>query len=133
MLRRNEMIYLIKKNGMVIAHTDLAAMEALDGISTPDMAMTEAAWGAAGGLARIIGGEIVLGKTAEEQRAEKEEEIRAQRERILRETVDRVNGPWWEAMAEGEKAAWRAYRQALLDLPEQEGYPFNLSWPARPD
>jgi hypothetical protein len=56
------MIYLIKKNGGVIPHTDLKAMEALDGISSPDMTITEAEWKAAGGLARIIDGEIFLGK-----------------------------------------------------------------------
>jgi hypothetical protein len=53
------MIYLIRKNGIVIAHTDFEAMEALDGISTPDMTVTEAEWEAAGGLARLVDGEIV--------------------------------------------------------------------------
>jgi hypothetical protein len=126
------MIYLIKKNGGVIPHTDLAAMEALDGVSTPDMTVTEAEWDEAGGLARIIAGEIVLGKTEAEKREEKEAEVKAKRDGILLETVDRVNGLWWEAMTEGEKEAWRTYRQALLDIPEQEGYPFNVAWPDKP-
>ena len=126
------MIYLIKKNGMVIAHTDLAAMEALDGVSTPDRTVTEAEWESAGGLARLIDGEIVLGKTDAEKRSEKEAEVKAKRDRILLETVDRLNGPWWEAMTEGEKDAWREYRQALLDVPEQEGYPFAVAWPEKP-
>ena len=127
------MIYLIKKNGIVIAHTDLAAMEALDGISTPDRTVTEAEWEAAGGLARISGGEIVLGKTDAEKRSEKEAEVKAQRDQILLETVDRLNGPWWEAMTEAEKNAWRAHRQALLDVPEQTGYPFEVAWPEKPE
>jgi hypothetical protein len=66
------MIYLIKKNGGVIPHTDLEAMEALDGISSPDMTITEMEWEAAGGLARIIDGEIFLGKTDEEKEREAE-------------------------------------------------------------
>jgi hypothetical protein len=126
------MIYLIQKEGMVIAHTDLGAMQDLDGVETPDMTVTEAEWEAAGGLARIIGGEIFLGKTDGERRAEQEAEVKARRERVLLETVDRVNGLWWEAMANAEKDRWRAYRQALLDIPEQPGYPFTVVWPERP-
>jgi hypothetical protein len=126
------MIYLIRKNGIVIAHTDLEAMETLDGVSTPDMTVTEAEWEAAGGLARIIDGEIFLGRTDAEKKAEKETEIKAQRNRILLETVDRVNGIRWEAMTGEEKEAWREYRQALLDIPEQEGYPDTVVWPEMP-
>ncbi|MDR2048359.1 MAG: hypothetical protein LBP69_02795, partial [Treponema sp.] len=77
------MIYLIKKNGLVIPHTDLEAMQALDGISTPDMTITEAEWEAAEGLARIIDGEIVLGKTDAEKREETGAAVKAKRDRIL--------------------------------------------------
>lgn len=28
--------------------------------------------------------------------------------------------------------AWSTYRQALRDIPSQEGFPFNVVWPARP-
>lgn len=28
---------------------------------------------------------------------------------------------------------WAAYRQALRDLPEQAGFPFNIVWPEAPD
>jgi hypothetical protein len=59
--------------------------------------------------------------------------VKARRAGILRETVDRVNGLWWEAMTGAEKDAWREYRQALLDIPEQEGYPFETVWPVRPE
>ena len=126
------MVYLAKKDGIVIAHTDLEAMEALDGISAPDMTVTEAEWYAAEGLARIIDGEIFLGRTDAEKKAEKETEIKAKRNRILLETVDRVNGIRWEAMTGDQKEAWREYRQALLDIPEQEGYPDTVVWPEMP-
>jgi hypothetical protein len=36
-------------------------------------------------------------------------------------------------MAEEAREAWRTYRQALLDIPEQEGYPFTVAWPVRPE
>lgn len=29
--------------------------------------------------------------------------------------------------------AWAVYRQKLRDLPEQEGFPFNIEWPEEPD
>jgi hypothetical protein len=126
------MVYLIKKGGNVIPHTDLEAMKELDGVSTPDMTVTEAEWEVAEGLARIIDGKIFLGKTGAEKRAEKEAEVKALRDRVLLETVDRLNGARWEAMDEGEKAAWREYRQALLDIPGQPGYPFDVEWPVMP-
>lgn len=27
---------------------------------------------------------------------------------------------------------WAAYRQALRDVPEQEGFPYNIEWPTSP-
>jgi len=64
------MVYLAKKNGDVVRHTDLGAMKALDGISKPDMEVTDAEYEAAEGLARIINGEIFLGKTDAEKAAD---------------------------------------------------------------
>ncbi|MGF6607043.1 hypothetical protein OKW45_001943 [Paraburkholderia sp. WSM4175] len=29
-------------------------------------------------------------------------------------------------------AAWRVYRQALRDIPQQAGFPFSIEWPERP-
>lgn len=28
---------------------------------------------------------------------------------------------------------WSAYRQKLRDIPQQEGFPFNIEWPTSPD
>jgi hypothetical protein len=64
------MVYLVKKNGAVVHHTDRAAMKALDGIKTPDREITDEEFEAAGGLARLIDGEIFLGKTDAEITAE---------------------------------------------------------------
>ncbi len=42
-------------------------------------------------------------------------------------------------LAEVERAAWMAYRQALRDLPQQEGFPWEgpedpaVSWPVEPN
>ena len=35
--------------------------------------------------------------------------------------------------SEAERTAWLAYRQALRDITEQEGYPESIVWPERPD
>ena len=59
-------------------------------------------------------------------------EARARRDYLLKETVDSVNPMRWEALTELKKDAWRAYRQALLDVPQQERFPTNISWPEAP-
>ena len=33
---------------------------------------------------------------------------------------------------DAEREAWRAYRQALRDIPEQEGFPWGVTWPEAP-
>lgn len=33
---------------------------------------------------------------------------------------------------DAEREAWRAYRQALRDIPEQEGFPWDIDWPEAP-
>ncbi|MCL2210767.1 MAG: hypothetical protein FWB95_02475 [Treponema sp.] len=80
-------IYLAKKNGKVIYHTDLAAMAQLDGISKADKTVTIEEWEAAGSTAYIDStGKIKLGEepTAKANREEIEslekEEITFQRE-----------------------------------------------------
>lgn len=32
-----------------------------------------------------------------------------------------------------DQAAWAAYRQALRDVPEKAGFPFNITWPVKPE
>lgn len=59
-------------------------------------------------------------------------EARARRDTLLKETVDSVNPMRWEALTDVQKDAWRAYRQALLDVPQQEGFPTNIVWPEAP-
>lgn len=31
-----------------------------------------------------------------------------------------------------DKNLWSIYRQALRDIPEQEGFPFTIVWPTKP-
>jgi hypothetical protein len=59
-------VYLARKNGIVVHHTDLQAMKDIDGIDAPELTITDMEFEAAGGLARIINDGIFLGKTAAE-------------------------------------------------------------------
>jgi hypothetical protein len=60
-------------------------------------------------------------------------EARVRRDILLKETVDSVNPMRWEALTDEQKDAWRAYRQALLDVPQQEEFPNNVTWPTKPE
>lgn len=58
---------------------------------------------------------------------------RAERDRLLRETVDTVNAIRWSVMSAAEQSAWTEYRQSLLDVPEQPGFPNDIQWPIAPE
>lgn len=55
-------------------------------------------------------------------------EVRAERDRRLAET------DWTQAadVPQPTKDKWAPYRQALRDVPAQEGFPFNVIWPDKP-
>ena len=74
----------------------------------------------------------VEAKTEEEINADiasKAAKVRAERNARLADTVDRINPLRWESMTDSEKENWRTYRNALLDIPEQIGFPDNVVWP----
>lgn len=54
--------------------------------------------------------------------------IRAQRDQLLAQSD-------WTQVADApvDQAAWAVYRQALRDVPEQAGFPFNVVWPVKPE
>ena len=60
--------------------------------------------------------------------------VRAERDMKLASEVDPIAGNTlrWTALSAEEQAAWAAYRQALLDVPQQTGFPHNVTWPTRP-
>ncbi|GHV91992.1 hypothetical protein AGMMS50268_24950 [Spirochaetia bacterium] len=127
------MIYLARKNGVLIIHTDIKAMGDLDGVE-PEKTVSNADWAAAGGVARIVGNKIVLGKTDAEKREELITAARARQDRLFADTVDRkCNAARWQDMDEATKAAWIDYRRALSDIDEQPGYPEAINWPVPPE
>lgn len=59
--------------------------------------------------------------------------IRRKRNILLKKTVDSLNPIRWATMSEVQKNAWIEYRQALLDIPQQEQFPNNVIWPNKPE
>lgn len=41
----------------------------------------------------------------------------------------------WTQVADApvDQAAWAAYRQSLRDVPQQAGFPSNVTWPSKPE
>lgn len=61
-------------------------------------------------------------------------EAREERAILLAEHVDRVagNAIRWAELTSSQQASVRAYRRALLDLPQQAGFPEAINWPTPP-
>ena len=61
-------------------------------------------------------------------------QVRADRDGRLTE-VDAIagNALRWAALDADTQAAWSAYRQALLDVPQQDSFPYDITWPTKPE
>ena len=60
-------------------------------------------------------------------------QVRADRDGRLTE-IDAVagNALRWAALDSDTQAEWATYRQALLDVPQQAGFPDSVIWPTQP-
>ena len=61
-------------------------------------------------------------------------QVRGERDGRLAE-VDAVagNALRWSALDAETQLAWATYRQALLDVPQQSGFPNTVAWPTKPE
>ncbi|WP_051183262.1 tail fiber assembly protein [Desulfocurvibacter africanus] len=57
--------------------------------------------------------------------------VRAERNHKLRES-DPLALPDYPHADETVRQTWQDYRQALRDLPGQEGFPLDVTWPEKP-
>ena len=119
------MVYLARKNGAVIFHTDLVAMKQLDGIDKAEKAVSDTEWEEAGGFARVIGNKIVIGKTPEEAAAaEALENAENETAKIKAEIAGRDYralkaqklGKSIDALYPGETDWYKAQLERLLEL-----------------
>ena len=46
--------------------------------------------------------------------------------------IKHCNPEKWTAMADSEKLAWATYKQALRDIPTQDGFPYTVNWAVMP-
>ncbi|WP_397473750.1 tail fiber assembly protein [Pusillimonas sp.] len=61
------------------------------------------------------------------------EEVYAERDQLLHELDLIVSNPLrWASFTEQEREAIAAYRQLLLDVPQQPGFPETVEWPTLP-
>ena len=77
--------------------------------------------------------EAYVPPTQEELDAALSVDVRADRDSRLGE-VDVVagNALRWAALDADTQATWATYRQALLDVPQQAGFPTTVVWPTKP-
>lgn len=60
------------------------------------------------------------------------QQIRAQRDALLQEVDSIVGNPLrWASFTTEQQTAWADYRQALLDVPQQAGFPNTINWPTK--
>ena len=58
---------------------------------------------------------------------------RQQRDKLLFEVDNIVGNPLrWASFSEAQQTTWADYRQALLDVPQQAGFPNTINWPTKP-
>lgn len=61
--------------------------------------------------------------------------VRVQRDGLLESEVDPIvtNPLRWGSLSDEQQLAFTVYRQNLLDITEQEGFPHNVVWPTKPE
>jgi hypothetical protein len=72
-------------------------------------------------------GRPVLGEPLPPSYEDVAEQVRSQRNRLLAESD-------WTQMPDApvDRSAWAVYRQALREVPQQPGFPFDVVWPEAP-
>jgi hypothetical protein len=73
--------------------------------------------------------------TEEEITAELAALVRSERDRILVTVVDPIvsNQFRWDDLTADQQQAWRDYRRALLNIPQQANFPWDVIWPTAPN
>jgi len=60
--------------------------------------------------------------------AKKASDVRSERDQLL------ASSDWTQiADAPVNQLVWATYRQALREVPQQDGFPHNVTWPSKPE
>ena len=71
--------------------------------------------------------------TQAELDAELSEQLRGERDGLLFELDAFVGNPLrWGSLSAEQQDVWAVYRQLLLDVPQQDGFPNDVVWPVKP-
>jgi hypothetical protein len=60
------------------------------------------------------------------------EYIRNRRNKFLSMDIDTFNAIRWDSLSQEQKSLWTNYRQDLLNIPQQSGFPEDVVWPIKP-
>ena len=87
-------------------------------------------------LLGLIGSDYAayVAPTQAELDAELTANLRAQRDKKLSEEVDPLvtNPLRWGELTDAKQAEWTQYRTDLLNIPDQSGFPNDITWPTKP-
>jgi hypothetical protein len=110
--------------------------EAHDTIPEPNIEVTEEQWANAldndhNKVNSDGSSEIADFRTNEEKTVDN----RTYRDLLLSLDVDPIvsNTLRWADLSTSKQDEWKAYRQALLDVPAQSTFPNSVTWPTKPD
>lgn len=72
--------------------------------------------------------------TQAEKDERKSNEVRSERNSLLENKVDPIvaNPLRWAELTTEQQNAWTQYRTDLLNVPQQEGFPYNVTFPTEP-
>jgi len=59
------------------------------------------------------------------------DQIRILRNQLLQD-IDRINPVWYVSLDSEQQQQLQQYRQLLLAVPQQPGFPESVEWPAKP-
>lgn len=62
---------------------------------------------------------------------ELEQRVRNNRDKLLK-SVDAISPVYWASVDQNKQKEWIDYRQGLLDVPQQPGFPDKVEWPSKP-
>ena len=89
-----------------------------------------------GAVMALIGTDFAayVAPTQAELDAETALQVRGERDSILMTVVDPlVSNPLrWADLTSDKQAEWSQYRTDLLGVPQQAGFPNNITWPTKP-
>ena len=73
--------------------------------------------------------------TAEELAETAAAQVRGERDNILVTVVDPLvsNSLRWADLTSDKQAEWSQYRTDLLGVPQQAGFPTDITWPTKPE